>query len=196
MFADFTQEDLIRAWTLPMTGYGTLEDLRAAVAEDLGEDADAEEVNGALLERLLAAENRVRGLLWMDPAEGAADMVFELPEELLPPVNYDDQVVTLPDLSMDRPVVIGPTDPTEPEQPAEPEEPGEPEQPSEPEEPAEPKQPAEPEEPSELDNTDDSKDDSNKDDASGDEPEDTGDEEEEPSSSPSTNDEDEEETEE
>lgn len=185
MFADFTQEDLIRAWTLPMTGYGMLEDLRAAVAEDLGEDADAEEVNGALLERLLAAENRVRGLLWMDPAEGAADMVFELPEELLPPVNYDDQVVTLPDLSMDRPVVIGPTDPTEPEQPTEPEEPSEPEQPAEPEEPTEPEQPAEP------DNTDD-----NKDDASGDEPEDTGDEEEEPSSSPSTNDEDEEETEE
>ena len=84
---DFTMEGsddktLIQNWTLPMAGYYTVDDLRAAVTFELidedGNLPDDETVEAEVTARLLAGENRVRTILWgWDTITDPAEMVFK-----------------------------------------------------------------------------------------------------------------------
>ena len=73
---------LIQNWTLPMAGYYTVDDLRAAVTFELidedGNLPDEETVEGEVTARLMAGENRVRAMLWQwDTITDPAEMVFK-----------------------------------------------------------------------------------------------------------------------
>ena len=73
---------LIQNWTLPMTGYYTVDDLRLAVTFDLmdedGNLPDDEAVEAEVTARLLAGENRVRTILFgWDTITDPAEMVFK-----------------------------------------------------------------------------------------------------------------------
>ena len=90
--ADGSDNDaLIQLWTLPMTGYYTVDDLRSAVTWDLmGDDGTLptdEEVEAEVTARLLAGENRVRTILFdCETITDPADMVFkENPDEIEDP---------------------------------------------------------------------------------------------------------------
>ena len=84
-------DTLIQLWTLPMTGYYTVDDLRSAVTWDLMGDDGAlptdEEVEAEVTARLLAGENRVRTILFdCETITDPADMVFkENPDEIEDP---------------------------------------------------------------------------------------------------------------
>ena len=66
------QQALLEEWAPPLTGYATREKLRAAVAAQLGTSATQQQIEAAVSERMLQAENRLRAMMGLQP---------EIPEE-------------------------------------------------------------------------------------------------------------------
>ncbi len=82
---DSTEEAILKAWAAPMAGYdslaslykGTLRNLRAS-----GVTPTPSQLEAAILQSLLTAENRLRGMLDMDPITDPADMTGITAEEV------------------------------------------------------------------------------------------------------------------
>lgn len=66
------QQALLEKWAPPLTGYATREKLWAAVAAQLGTSATQQQIEAAVSERMLQAENRLRAMMGLQP---------EIPEE-------------------------------------------------------------------------------------------------------------------
>ena len=66
------QKALLEKWAPPLTGYATREKLWAAVAAQLGASATQQQIEAAVSERMLQAENRLRAMMGLQP---------EIPEE-------------------------------------------------------------------------------------------------------------------
>ena len=66
------QQALLEKWVPPLTGYATREKLWAAVAAQLGTSATQQQIEAAVSERMLQAENRLRAMMGLQP---------EIPEE-------------------------------------------------------------------------------------------------------------------
>ena len=66
------QQALLEKWAPPLTGYATREKLQAAVAAQLGTSATQQQIEAAVSERMLQAENRLRTMMGLQP---------EIPEE-------------------------------------------------------------------------------------------------------------------
>ena len=66
------QQALLEKWAPPLTGYATREKLQAAVAAQLGASATPQQIEAAVSERMLQAENRLRAMMGLQP---------EIPEE-------------------------------------------------------------------------------------------------------------------
>ena len=81
---NFTFEDILKAWILPMTGNDSLDSLVfGAFFDAFEEDAPTQEaVTEIVLQKLFAAEKRLRIILSMDPIEDPADMQGITPEEV------------------------------------------------------------------------------------------------------------------
>ena len=66
------QQALLEKWAPPLTGYATREKLQAAVAAQLGASATQQQIEAAVSERMLQAENRLRAMMGLQR---------EIPEE-------------------------------------------------------------------------------------------------------------------
>ena len=66
------QQALLEKWAPPLTGYATREKLWAAVAAQLGASATQQQIEAAVSERMLQAENRLRAMMGLQR---------EIPEE-------------------------------------------------------------------------------------------------------------------
>lgn len=66
------QQALLEKWAPPLTGYATREKLWAAVAAQLGTSATQQQIEAAVSERMLQAENRLRAMMGLQS---------EIPEE-------------------------------------------------------------------------------------------------------------------
>lgn len=66
------QQALLEKWVPPLTGYATREKLWAAVAAQLGTSATQQQIEAAVRERMLQAENRLRAMMGLQS---------EIPEE-------------------------------------------------------------------------------------------------------------------
>ena len=66
------QQALLEKWAPPLTGYATREKLWAAVAAQLGASATQQQIEAAVSEQMLQAENRLRAMMGLQP---------EIPEE-------------------------------------------------------------------------------------------------------------------
>lgn len=66
------QQALLEKWAPPLTGYATREKLWAAVAAQLGTSATQQQIEAAVSERMLQAENRLRAMMGLQR---------EIPEE-------------------------------------------------------------------------------------------------------------------
>ena len=72
-------DSYIQAWTLPMAGYYSVDNLRKAVTESLTKDGEApseEAVETEVVNRLRAAENRVRAVLGCQQLEENAPITY------------------------------------------------------------------------------------------------------------------------
>lgn len=61
------QQALLEKWAPPLTGYATREKLWAAVAAQLGTSATQQQIEAAVSERMLQAENRLRAMMGLQP---------------------------------------------------------------------------------------------------------------------------------
>ena len=61
------QQALLEKWAPPLTGYATREKLQAAVAAQLGTSATQQQIEAAVSERMLQAENRLRAMMGLQP---------------------------------------------------------------------------------------------------------------------------------
>lgn len=91
-------EAILKKWLLPMAGYETLEDLAADAALSL-EEPTADAVTQAVLEKLLAAENRLRTMVqYLEPVDSAEELTGITREEIdaaVASVLPDQQLQTL-----------------------------------------------------------------------------------------------------
>lgn len=107
-------DDVLKSWLLPMTGYSSLQALHDALADALteGETPPTDEaVKSAMLEKLIAGENRLRLMLELDPISDPADLEGVTEDDIL--AVFQTVQVTA-QLALQAPTAAAPSGETEP----------------------------------------------------------------------------------
>ena len=143
----YSEKAVLRAWTFPMAGYADLFSMQFAIMDELGLDASPEEIHALLVEKLLTAENRLRGMLGMEPAESEEDLVCLTTSDC----EDEEESRSAPSAPSAPTEPVGPVEPVDPVEPVEPSDPADPTDPADPEQPSEPAEPGEPTEPTQPD---------------------------------------------